>query len=85
MGCTATSAALAPVLQLARAAYAEATAPGYGACLRCDHIHAPSGQTACCGHRTALSQPVPLAVARSATGVCGPDANLLRTGGWDYQ
>lgn len=74
------------VLHRARAAYAEATAPGYGACLRCDHVlPATTSSAPRCGHATALAQPIALAVARAAAGVCGPDANLLRTGGWDYQ
>ncbi len=75
----------AGALQAARAAFAEASARPYRACERCDYSQALSDRAELrCAHPTALAQPVAVTVARSRGNVCGPDAVLMRRGGWDF-
>lgn len=65
------------VLERVRVRAAADQVEPYAACLRCD-FHARGR----CLHTPHAVQPIEL--ARKPTGQCGPDAALLRTGGWDY-
>lgn len=62
-----------PSLPLLRLAVPMPQVPPFLACQRCDHVVYVVGDMHCT-LRAGARHPVPVALARSRTGACGPDA-----------